>query len=61
MAKSVKLYNLEQGSGDNITVVPVSVKTTTPEYFRKLIRDYRRRGDLDSREVRIVPVIPLFN
>lgn len=58
MAKSVKLYNLEQGE----KVIPVSVKTTTPEYFRKLIRDYQNRKELNSRdEVRVVPVTPLFN
>lgn len=60
-AKVTKGYNLVQGTGEGANVVPVSVKTDTEEYFKKLIRDYRRLGKLDSRAVKIVPVVPLFS
>ena len=61
MAKQAKLYNLEQGTGDNKKVVPVSTKTTTQAYFKRLVEDYRAIGVLDSRDVKIVPVVPLFS
>jgi len=61
MAKQQKHYNLEQGEGDNMNVIPVTTKTTTEAYFKRLISDYRRLGELDSRPVTIVEVIPLFS
>ena len=61
MAKTLKHFNLVQGSGENTNVVPVTTKTTTENYFKKLIADYRRIGRLDSREVEIVPVRPQFS
>ena len=59
--KKVQLYNIEQGTGNNKIVVPISTKTTTENYFKKLIADYRRIGVLDSRAVQIVPVVPQFS
>ena len=61
MAKATKSYNLEQGSGKGKTVIPVTVKTTSPAYFERLIADYRRLGKLDSRAVIVVPVVPQFS
>ncbi len=61
MAKHVQLFNLEQGNGDNKVIIPVSTKTTTKGYFQRLIEDYRNLRVLDSREVKIVPVIPQFS
>ena len=57
MAKQVKQINLVQGK----TVVPVSTKTTSNRYIKKLIDDYRRLGVFKSGEVEIVPVVPLFS
>ena len=59
--KVTKGYNLVQGTGEGANVIPVSVKTDTEEYFKKLIHDYRRLGKLDSRKVEIIPVTPLFS
>ena len=59
--KTTKSFNLVQGCGEGKTVVPVTVKTTTPAYFKRLIADYRRLGRLDSRAVEIVPVVPQFS
>lgn len=61
MAKVTKSYNLEQGCGSGKTVIPVTTKTTTKAYFRRLIADYRRLGKLDSRPVNIVEVVSLFS
>lgn len=56
MAKRTQAINLVQGK----TVIPVSVKTTTEDYLRKLVNDYRRLGKLTGGNVEIVFVKPQF-
>lgn len=51
MAKQVKYFYLVQGNHSLL----VRVKTTTEEYFGKLIEDYRRLGKLDAGFVDVVP------
>jgi hypothetical protein len=53
MAKQVKYYNLvEVETGKTIMI---TTKTTTDNYFKKLINDYFRLGKFDSTNVAYVP------
>jgi len=56
MAKRLQEINLVQGD----KIIPVSVKTTTENYLRKLVNDYRRLGKLTGGNVEIVFVKPQF-
>lgn len=51
MAKQVKYFYLVQGNH----FLLVRVKTTTEDYFNRLIDDYRRLGKLDNGSVDVVP------
>ena len=53
MAKQVKYFKLtELATGK---VIEVRVKTTTDNYFKKLIEDYWRLGEFESTNVAVTP------
>lgn len=53
MGKAVKYFDLvEVATGKTI---PITTKTTTENYFKRLIEDYWRLGKFDSTNVAVVP------
>ncbi len=53
MAKAVRYFNLtEVTTGKTIMI---TTKTTTEEYFKRLINDYFRLGKFDSTNVAVIP------
>lgn len=53
MAKQVKYFDLVEVETGR--VIPITTKTTTENYFKKLIEDYWRLGKFDSTNVAVVP------